>query len=104
MPDPLTADWLAKMKVTMAVELSRGMTQGLPPKALIELLFGIPEVADRSPWWGLRPSEFSGCLIGTATRGAQPRETPQMVFGEPSPRTRGVNPPVQSHLLLLQSR
>lgn len=45
MSDPITDKWLADMKVTMATELSRGMTHGLPPKALIELLFGIPEVA-----------------------------------------------------------
>lgn len=37
-------DWLTRMKETMAVELSRGITAGIPPKALITLLFGIPEV------------------------------------------------------------
>lgn len=41
----IEADWLTKMQTTMAVELSRGMTAGMPPKALIQLLFGIPEVS-----------------------------------------------------------
>jgi hypothetical protein len=44
MPDPISADWLAKMKHTLAVDLSRFMTAGLPPRAIVEKLFEIPEV------------------------------------------------------------
>jgi hypothetical protein len=32
-------DWLPRIKATMAVDLSRFMTAGLPPKAIIERLF-----------------------------------------------------------------
>jgi hypothetical protein len=39
------ADWLARIKETMAIDLTRFMAAGLPPKALIEKLFEIPEVA-----------------------------------------------------------
>lgn len=45
MATDLAADWLAKMKVTMAVDLSRFMSAGLPPRAIIERLFEIPEVS-----------------------------------------------------------
>jgi hypothetical protein len=37
--------WLTRIKATMAIDLARFMTVGLPPKALIEKLFEIPEVA-----------------------------------------------------------
>jgi hypothetical protein len=37
-------DWLTRIKQTMAIDLARGMTAGIPPAALIELLFQIPEV------------------------------------------------------------
>jgi hypothetical protein len=39
------ADWLTRIKETMAIDLTRFMGAGLPPKALIEKLFDIPEVA-----------------------------------------------------------
>jgi hypothetical protein len=41
MPD----DWLTRMKTTMAVDVARFMTAGLPPKAIIAKLFEIPEVS-----------------------------------------------------------
>ena len=43
---PLEQQWLDRMKQTMAVELARGMTAGIPPKGLIDLLLGIPEVRE----------------------------------------------------------
>jgi hypothetical protein len=46
MPDSIEQQWLARMKVTMSTELTRGMQQHLPPPALIEMLFGIPEVRE----------------------------------------------------------
>jgi hypothetical protein len=39
------ADWLTRIKETMAIDLTRFMAAGLAPKALIEKLFDIPEVA-----------------------------------------------------------
>jgi hypothetical protein len=48
MPDERFADlerqWLERVKQAMALDLARGMTAGLPPKALVECLFKIPEV------------------------------------------------------------
>lgn len=41
----LTEQWLDRIKATMAVDLARGMTAGIPPAALVELLFQIPEVS-----------------------------------------------------------
>ena len=38
--------WIANMKQTIAAELARGMQQGIPPKGLVELLWGIPEVEE----------------------------------------------------------
>jgi hypothetical protein len=46
MPDSIEQQWLARMKVTMTTELTRGMQQHLTPQALIEMLFGIPEVSE----------------------------------------------------------
>jgi hypothetical protein len=43
MTDPLAADWLDRIKQTIAVDLSRFMSAGLPPKAIVEKLFEIPE-------------------------------------------------------------
>lgn len=40
----LTEQWLTRIKATMAIDLARGMTAGIPPAALVELLFNIPEV------------------------------------------------------------
>jgi hypothetical protein len=40
----LEEQWLERIKQTMALDLARGMTAGLPPKALIEMLLKIPEV------------------------------------------------------------
>jgi hypothetical protein len=37
-------DWLTRIKQTMAIDLARGMAAGIPPTALVELLFQIPEV------------------------------------------------------------
>lgn len=45
MPDSLTAQWLDCIKQTMAVDLTRFQAAGIPPKAQVERLFGIPEVA-----------------------------------------------------------
>ena len=42
----MSDEWLARIKQTMAVDLSRFQSAGLPPKAQIERLFQIPEVAD----------------------------------------------------------
>ena len=41
----LEQQWLDRMKVTIAVELTRGMAQGRPPKALVDMLMAIPEVS-----------------------------------------------------------
>lgn len=38
--------WLDRLKRTMAIDLARGMTAGIPPKALVEMLFQIPEVEE----------------------------------------------------------
>ena len=38
-------DWLGRLKQTMAIDLARGMSAGMPPRALIDLLFDIPEVS-----------------------------------------------------------
>jgi hypothetical protein len=40
-----TDDWTAKIKETMAVDVSRGMRDGLDGRAIVEMLFAIPEVA-----------------------------------------------------------
>jgi hypothetical protein len=42
--DPIAEQWLSKIKRTMAVDLARGMSAGMSPKGLVELLFQIPEV------------------------------------------------------------
>lgn len=40
----LTDEWLTRIKATMSIDLARGMTAGIPPAALVELLWKIPEV------------------------------------------------------------
>jgi hypothetical protein len=40
----LTDQWLGRMKETLAVDVARFQTAGLPPRAIVEKLFDIPEV------------------------------------------------------------
>lgn len=40
----MTDDWLPRLKQTMALDLSRFMSAGMPPRAIIERLMDIPEV------------------------------------------------------------
>jgi hypothetical protein len=40
----LSADYIAKIKRTLAIDIGRFMTAGLPPKAIVEKLWEIPEV------------------------------------------------------------
>jgi hypothetical protein len=40
----LSADYIAKMKRVLATEIGRLMTCGLPPKAIVDKLWEIPEV------------------------------------------------------------
>jgi hypothetical protein len=42
---PIEQLWLDRIKQTMAVDIGRLMAAGLPPKAIVEKLFEIPEVA-----------------------------------------------------------
>jgi len=35
---------LPRIKQTMSIDITRSMTSGLPPKAIVEVLFRIPEV------------------------------------------------------------
>jgi hypothetical protein len=43
-PTDLSADYIAKIKRTLAVDIGRFMTAGLPPKAIVDKLWDIPEV------------------------------------------------------------
>jgi hypothetical protein len=40
----LEEQWLKRIKQTMAIDLARGMSAGIPPAGLVEMLFRIPEV------------------------------------------------------------
>lgn len=40
----LEQQWLDRIKQTMALDISRSMVAGLPPKAIVERLLEIPEV------------------------------------------------------------
>ena len=40
----LERDWLARIKQTMALDISRSISAGMPPKAIVERLLEIPEV------------------------------------------------------------
>jgi hypothetical protein len=42
--DAIERRWFDNLKQTMALDISRSMTQGLPPKAIVERLLEIPEV------------------------------------------------------------
>lgn len=42
----LTAEWIAEMKQTMAVDIGRGLRSGRSPAEVVEMLFNIPEVAE----------------------------------------------------------
>ena len=41
----MSDDWLGRMQQTIAVDIARFASAGLPPKAIVVKLFEIPEVA-----------------------------------------------------------
>lgn len=43
---PHELEWLSRMKKLMALDISRCMSADMPPKAIVEVLFNIPEVAE----------------------------------------------------------
>lgn len=93
MPD---SPWLANLKYTMALDLSRGMSAGIPPKGLVAMLFEIPEVSQGAH---LRENRLRPLALDSETDeerqeivDALERVTPWLDLSEPeiAERLRGI--------------